>query len=87
MRDYLRNNRLQLNGKFLIVRKRPFQGFCELCGKPVESNPRWHHWDDEHPEKGLWLDIFCHGAAEAHEQNGVEVPLYQELKERINKMS
>jgi len=83
MQNYLRHNRLGTTGRYLVVRKRPFLGVCELCGKPIQSNPKWHHWDKDHPELGMWLDILCHGAAEAFEQNGIDVPAYRELKEIV----
>lgn len=81
---YSFKNRLMINGKMVTVRKRPYEGYCEMCGKEVETKAiNWHHWDDERPEYGLWLDFFCHGAAEAHEQNGIKVPKYEEMKQMI----
>ena len=73
-RDWQRNNRLTLNGrggKRIPCKKRIFQGVCELCGKPIipPSHPMWHHWDDEHPEIGIWVDWNCHRLCEAVEHD------------------
>jgi len=81
IRNYQR--RKQLNGKIIRGTKRQFYRICELCGEEIEKYPCWHHWDDEHPENGLWLDWLCHQAAEAVEQKGLVIPLYSKLKDLL----
>ena len=59
-----------------VVAKRPKPNSCEVCGRlhDVVENPnsilQWHHWNDEHPELGMWLCFWCHMLAEAIE-NGL----------------
>lgn len=64
MKDYFRQN--VLNGKKTRVPKRPFPegSKCEVCAKP-RILLAYHHWDDEHPELGIWLCRYCHFIAEA----------------------
>lgn len=44
--------------------KREYPGVCELCGKEQGKGLYYHHWDDEHPDIGLWLCYSCHRIAE-----------------------
>lgn len=77
-------NRLWINGKMKTVRKRTFYGLCELCGKSIENRPNWHHWDDDHPERGIWVDIEkCHRICDGFEdlQRGL---LYLKIKELLD---
>jgi len=81
---YKRMTRLIVNGKSIQVKKRDFQGYCELCGKQIEKRPKWHHWDDEHPELGLWLCSNCHWyVAEAVEYDPIDIlrNKYRQIKE------
>jgi len=43
----------------------------------------WHHWDDEHSEKGLWLCGKCHWLAESEEYDPNQELLnkYKHLKD------
>ena len=66
-RRYARNNLLRVNGKVIKVRKRKFAGKCELCGILINLYPRWHHWNDKHPELGMWLCGKCHWLADSIE--------------------
>jgi len=77
------------NGKsFRIygVNKRPNPGYCELCGRSRKKDGdrlrlQYHHWDNEHPSRGLWLCIACHWSVEAFERGFFNK--YMELKEKI----
>jgi len=56
--------RLCINGKSIKVRKRPRpDGICELCGREANKLD-YHHWDDEHPEQGVWVCYKCHWLCE-----------------------
>ena len=82
MRSYQRNNMLHSNGKWMVVRKRLWTGICELCDKNCEELKRklfWHHWNDEHPEWGIWVCYRCHAVAERIDK-GLHTK-YLELKE------
>lgn len=85
-KKYHREKRLttKMEGKVVTisVRKRPYPAgdTCELCGR--ESRRLcYHHWDDTHPEWGMWLCNLCHIKAEFIEA-GKDVA-YRELKEVI----
>ena len=69
IKEYLRRNVLVVStgGKrtrLRIPEKRPYTGFCELCGNQPKKLS-YHHWDDSGPAKGLWLCHPCHLFAEA----------------------
>lgn len=83
---YRRENKLCTNGTQMLVRKRPYLGVCELCGN-VMKRLHWHHWDNEHPEFGLWLCFLCHDTVEANEQFGIEVPFYEQLKKIVMELN
>jgi len=55
-REWGRLYGLWVRGKYIKVNKwkRPEDSCCELCGKFVESL-HYHHWDDDHPELGIWV--------------------------------
>jgi len=75
------------NGKDVYlynIGKRPKPLNCKLCEKKVQRM-HWHHWDDEHPEFGLWLCWFCHGSAERIDMNLLEK--YLELRRRLGGVS
>jgi len=84
-RAYVRANRLCLNGKQITIRKRLFAGVCELCGNEIKKRPKWHHWDDEHPEKGMWICDRCHWLADAVEYDPEfeKMNKYKKLKETL----
>ena len=80
-------NRLKLsNGKTIRVKKRPWTGYCELCGRNCKiprQRTSWHHWDENHPEKGIWVCGKCHWAAEVFESMMLLLPKYIEIKQKI----
>lgn len=82
MRDYRRKHYLVVQGKNLRIVKRPYPSddCCELCGRQVRRL-EYHHWDDSHPELGMWICWYCHHGAEWFER-GLEL-IYEELKKRI----
>jgi len=50
--------------------KRPFLGFCEVCGIILEGRHKdYHHWDDSMPAMGIWLCKNCHVMAGQLEKN------------------
>jgi len=64
--------------------KRPFLGFCEICGcNLVNKQKAYHHWDDELPMVGIWVCYLCHKTAEGVE--GGKVQKYLELKQDVEK--
>jgi len=66
-RDYARKFMLEVAGKRIWVEKRPRpDNICELCGGEHRML-HYHHWDDKHPEKGLWVCRLCHWICEAVE--------------------
>lgn len=84
-RNYCRHHILWLkDGTFKIINKRPWTGICELCGKPY-FRMDWHHWDDNHPEWGLWLCIPCHRLVELFESHYKTelIEKYKKLKEMM----
>ena len=56
---YAREHIMFVNGKRVHVDKRHRPEACEVCGYP-KPRLNYHHWDDDHPEKGLWLCGICH---------------------------
>ncbi len=77
---------LRINGVRVRVNKRPrpTDMVCEICHR-VSGKLDWHHWEDEHPERGLWLCSPCHRIAEGADMGLVET--YREVKESINKLN
>jgi hypothetical protein len=90
-RDWRRINVLgttKIGNGYVRVKKREYKGICELCKRSADNTRTkkldWHHWNDEHPEWGLWLDRSCHYAVEfLDEKSGIEIPKYRELKRRV----
>jgi hypothetical protein len=79
---FRKENYLCIQGKQIKVNKRlyPEDNKCELCKKPHKKLD-YHHWDDEHPEYGLWLcPHFCHFLGEALDKNPDFVSKYFDLK-------
>lgn len=75
--------KLTLNGKrrSYHVKKRPWPSACELChrGKKIYG---WHHWNNEHPEIGMWLCVTCHTFVEGLER-GLDPSAYFKLKSKL----
>ena len=68
-------------GVEITVQKRLFEGHCELCGKQILKRPEWHHWNDKHPEIGLWTCLRCHQVCESWESSHKDLVIkYLELK-------
>ena len=80
--------RVEIDGikrRIKVDRKSPKPGRCELCHKEAQKQGmNWHHWDDEHPEIGLWLCLNCHGFAEGAD-SGLKVEEYSSLKDKANR--
>ena len=57
---YAREHRVGRNGKIFYVKKRPWTGFCELCGKTIEKNLMYHEFDDKTNGIGIWVCGRCH---------------------------
>jgi hypothetical protein len=69
------------------VGKRPYTKSCEICGKSPKLSLHWHHWDDDHPEIGLWLCPKCHMRVNMYEINQIEpdfVRTYLRLKREVS---
>ena len=78
VRDSHRAHYLRVRGKVIRVNKRARpDDICELCSLHTRRLD-YHHWDDDHPEQGLWLCMRCHYGAEFVEQGRVK--LYLKLK-------
>ena len=84
--------RIVVNGARRRVRvdgRRPKPRECELCHKIPRFGARtmhWHHWNNEHPEWGLWLCGRCHLFADMIEK-GLTASRYEELKEWARTLS
>ena len=81
----------ELNRRYLVIngirvkvdkRPRPVDMTCEVCHR-VSGKLDWHHWEDEHPEKGMWLCFPCHKTAENIDAGLGDI--YMKLKQVIDK--
>ena len=74
------------NNQFRELDKRPWTGYCELCGRSNIKQLSYHHWDDKNPSKGIWVCNSCHLMVTAYE-NGKFAYLqkYLRLKRFLNK--
>jgi len=82
-RQYNRERRLNSTKyRWTGVKKRPYPGYCEICGRRKEKNLHYHHWDDSRPYLGMWLCGSCHGSATVIEHKFNEQK-YLELKDII----
>ena len=82
-REYERKHVLTMkNGKSLSgINKRPWVTTCEVCSSFMKR-PLYHHWDDSHPEWGMWICPTCHDLAEATDKGKIQQK-YLELKQKI----
>ena len=84
--ERVRSTRLftTLNGKTKSykVKKRPRPLACEICGREPKKRLYWHHWDDEHLERGIWCCGGCHIGAEFFDNE--KALKYQGLKNKYN---
>lgn len=70
-------------GKYYTgLNKRPYTGYCELCGKKQDKRLCYHHWDDNKPDMGIWMCNPCHWFVEGIER-GLQLRKYLDLKEKI----
>lgn len=83
-REWMRRYRLRgFKGK-VQKRERPRNSYCELCGRDmggVLGRFHYHHWDNEHPEWGMWICSSCHNGVEKYERGLIDK--YLVLKTRI----
>ena len=90
---YKREHRLKVNGKEIQVKKRPSTNCCEICGKVGNGKKSldYHHWNDAHPEWGIWVCSSCHFVAEFidsmnSEEFKARMAKYLELQKMISVM-
>jgi len=87
-REYCRKHKMTIKGKqFYNINKRPYppESRCELCNKEKKKFD-YHHWNDTHPEKGLWLCFRCHGLAETLDRYGIDIARkYLKMIDELNK--
>jgi hypothetical protein len=91
LKEYQRKNIIGTtrNGKFVRIKcnKRPRPEYCEICNKkPREPNFKeirlnYHHWNDEHPEWGIWCCGACHLVVGGYENGRIEK--YLDLKKKV----
>lgn len=82
-RKYRRNHLVILkNGRQIYIKNKRIRNnnCCELCGQ-IPKRLFYHHWDDEHPEWGMWLCTYCHHFAERVDHNNLGK--YLQLKAEI----
>ncbi len=89
--NYNRHTRIDTcdkNGKRItyVCKKRKFNNVCEMCGKSIQNNPHYHHWDDTKPELGIWVCASCHIKCGVVEDNTFDIfkNNYVKCKEEIN---
>jgi len=87
MKEYNRKYTLcstNSNGDRIVLKiiKRPHTLTCELCNKEVKKTV-YHHWDDEHPEFGIWVCGWCHQTVEIIEKIPDIKEKYNQLKQNI----
>jgi len=81
-----RRRHSNLAGKWKNLSKRAYTGYCELCGKEVESHLGYHHWNDNEPSLGLWLCSPCHKWAEGFDkalEDQALLSTYKGLKDTV----
>ncbi|MBA7586542.1 hypothetical protein ES708_28544 [subsurface metagenome] len=61
--------------------KRPRPRCCEVCNQE-RKRLSYHHWDDDHPDIGLWLCGWCHAMAEVVDKGYHDI--YLRLKGELN---
>ncbi len=81
-REYRREHCLYQDGKTISgLNKRPYPNYCEICGRLKLRNLKYHHWDEEHLDKGMWVCQHCHQFAEGCDKGYGLV--YQQKKKQI----
>lgn len=90
MKPITRQTTLGTHGEtFRGLNKRPYTGYCELCGKQVQRNMAYHHWDDLNFNLGIWVCVKCHYIVGAFElvKSGKFLALiekYEQLKAKLS---
>lgn len=82
-RNYRRHHHLNIKGhsKFGInKRKYPEDNLCEIC-KKSSKRMDYHHWNDDHPEWGIWCCHRCHFMMEGMDKGNGE--RYKEIRNKI----
>lgn len=65
-REHMRRTVLGTGNRLVTgLSKRPYPGYCELCGREQEKRLYYHHWDDADLNLGIWMCHWCHQIAEA----------------------
>lgn len=85
-RAYKRQHQLGTsNGIIFGLNKRPYVGYCEICGRE-NTRFHYHHWDGDNPSKGVWLCLTCHRIAEITDIGDIteRVAKYLEIKSQID---
>ncbi len=84
-RDYMRKYRIgNANGDHKNVKnKRPYpvDECCEICKREKHLRLGYHHWDDNHPELGIWACKPCHDMCGGIEK-GLDIK-YKTIKQSI----
>ena len=53
------------------LHKRDRTEVCELCERSRGRRLYYHHWDDDNPSLGIWVDFKCHRLVELVDQEGI----------------
>ena len=79
-----RRNQRRMSGRCLSPdeTKRPFLGFCEVCGLILDVKKDYHHWADV-ADLGVWLCFRCHVMAEQVDKGLVIA--YLSVKDKVEK--
>jgi hypothetical protein len=89
MKPIIRQIELGTHGKIIRgLNKRPYTNYCELCGKYVQNNMAYHHWDESNLDLGIWICNKCHYIVGAFEliKSGkflVLIEKYEQLKAEL----
>ena len=83
-KDYNTKKQVRLKTKRVIhINNKPLYPLdkcCTICGY-APRRLLYHHWDDIHPERGLWICRICHQIAEGVDKGNDEK--YKSLKDKI----
>lgn len=82
VREYIRNRTLNRKPVPKDETKRPYVGYCEVCGKDTTKHHSYHHWNGV-ADLGMWVCQHCHITAE-HIDKGLD-EIYIEKKACIEK--
>lgn len=69
------------SGARVVIPNKPVNIYmCRLCGTEARKLV-YHHWDDTHPEHGIWVCRPCHRTCEDVERGIVDT--YLEVKQEM----